>query len=196
MISMLRGQVVHTSIGSVVIDVGGVGLVVQCTPQTALSVKVDEVVRFHTTMVVREDSLTLFGFVDADEREVFEAVQTVTGVGPRTALALLGTLTPDQLRAAVQSEDLVALTKVPGIGRKGAQRLVLELKDRLGPPRGDLRAVQSTADWQESVRAGLESLGWSAREAEAAVVEVTPMAGTDPDIATLLRAALQSLDRG
>lgn len=195
MISLLRGTVVHSSSGSVVVDVGGVGLVVHCTPQAALALRPEEPVQFHTVLVVREDALTLYGFTDVDEREVFEAVQTVTGVGPRTALALLGTLAPDQLRAAVQSEDLVTLTKVPGIGRKGAQRLVLELKDRLGPPRGTGATASPTADWQASVRAGLESLGWSAREAEAAVAEVAPTAGESPDVAALLRAALRTLDR-
>ena len=195
MIASDRGSVRAVRSDRVVIDVGGVGIAVACTPQTALSVSVGDDVSLDTSLVVREDSLTLYGFPDADQRDCFEAVQLVSGVGPRIALALLATLTPDDLRRAVAREDVATLTSVPGIGRKGAQRLVLELKDRLGAPSG---AASSTAgDWQDAVRGGLESLGWSRREADAAVVAVTPLANEsdEPDVAALLRAALRTLDR-
>lgn len=194
MIAHLSGTVVQSSLGSLVISVGGVGLTVLCTPQTALSLPVGRAAVLQTTLIVREDALTLYGFADTDERDVFEAVQTVTGVGPRTALALLATLTPDQVRQAVHSENLATLVKVPGIGRKGAQRLVLELKDKLGAPSTGLAMP---ADWQDDVRGGLESLGWSAKEADQAVVAVTPLAQEQdpPDVPALLRAALQTLDR-
>ena len=139
-------------------------------------------------------------FLDTDERAVFELVQTISGVGPRLALAILSTLSPDELRVAVARNDLATLTKVPGVGQKGAGRLVLELKGRIGPPTGGSPISAgsiSPAGWQGAVGAGLMSLGWSQREAEAAVSAVTPLAAemADPDIAVLLKAALQSLDR-
>lgn len=195
MIASLRGVIQATGNGRIIVDVGGVGIAVACTPQACLSARVGEPIVLETSLVVREDSLTLFGFTDADQRDVFEAAQSVTGVGPRTALAILATLSPDELRRAVAREDLAILTTVPGIGRKGAQRVVLELKDRLGAPAGETGLA--TEDWQDAVRAGLESLGWSRREADAAVVSVAPQAeGEDPpDVAALLRAALRSLDR-
>ena len=207
MISFVRGTVAHATADQLVIDLGSVGVTVQCTPGTALSVRHGEHVELMTTMVVREDGWTLYGFTDPDERTVFEQVQTVTGIGPRIAMALLGTLSPDELRRAVASEDEAAITKVPGIGRKGAQRLILELADRLGPlptPVAGDRAASTSAvgGWQQAVAAGLMSLGWSAREADAAVAAIDPAlateataAGPAADIGGLLKAALRGLDR-
>ena len=204
MIALVRGTVLATSLDSVVVDLGAVGLTVQCTPATALGMSVGDHVELVTSLVVREDGWTLFGFVDPDERTVFEQVQTVTGIGPRIALGLLGTLSPDELRTAVARDDITALTKVPGIGRKGASRLVLELKDKLGAPVGSPVAPiasATAAGWATSVAAGLTSLGWSAKEADAAVTAVTPLAESlvdaegRPDIPALLKAALRSLDR-
>jgi Holliday junction DNA helicase RuvA len=151
-------------------------------------------------MVIRDDGWTLYGFVDADERTIFEQVQTVTGIGPRIALAVLSTLSPDEVRNAVASDDLNALTKIPGIGRKGAQRLVLELKDKLGVITGSApaRSAANPVGWLASVTAGLVSLGWSQREAESAADSIIPLAeqyGDSPDIGALLKAALRSLDR-
>lgn len=205
MISFVRGTVAAAGADQLVIDLGSVGVTVQCTPGTALSVRHGEHVELMTTMVVREDGWTLYGFADADERTVFEQVQTVTGIGPRIAMALLGTLSPDELRRAVASSDEAALTKVPGIGRKGAQRLILELADRLGPlpavVSGD-RPSSATGGWQQAVAAGLTSLGWSAREADAAVSAIDPTlaaeataAGGAADVGALLKAALRGLDR-
>lgn len=195
MIASLRGSVTHANAGRVVVDVGGVGIAVTCPPQTALGARPGDVIDLHTTLVVREDSLTVYGFADADQRDAFEAVQMVTGVGPRTAMALLATLSPDELRRAVAQEDLATLVRVPGIGRKGAQRLVLELKDRLGPSAAP--GEPAVDGWEESVRSGLESLGWSRREADAAITAVAPLAAGNEavDVAELLRAALRSLDR-
>jgi Holliday junction DNA helicase RuvA len=205
MISFVRGTVAHTAGDHVVVDLGSVGITVQCTPGTALSMRHGEHVELMTAMVVREDGWTLFGFVDPDERRVFEQVQTVTGIGPRIALALLGTLSPDELRRAVASADEAAITRVPGIGRKGAQRLILELADRLGPASalGDRSVLTSApAGWQQAVAAGLASLGWSAREADAAVASIDPQlaadataAGAAADVGVLLKAALRGLDR-
>lgn len=196
MIASLRGTVTHTTTGRLVVDVGGVGIAVTCLPHVAMTSRAGDVIDLHTTLVVREDSLTVYGFGDADQRDAFEAVQMVSGVGPRTALALLATLSPDELRRAVAKDDLATLVRVPGIGRKGAQRLVLELKDRLGPaPAGE--GEGDAEAWEESVRSGLESLGWSRREADGAVAAVAPLAAQSdpPDVAELLRSALRTLDR-
>ena len=155
-------------------------------------------------MVVREDSLTVFGFLDEDEKSVFELVQTASGVGPKLAQAVLAVLSPDDLRRAITHEDVATLTRVPGIGQKGAQRIILELKDRIGPPVGTTSvAVPHAAGepaWRVQVREGLVGLGWSAKEADKAVAAVEPQAatapGTSPDVGALLRAALQVLSRG
>lgn len=206
MISFVRGTVAHAAADQLVVDLGTVGVTVLCTPGTALSVRTGEHVELMTTMVVREDGWTLYGFTDPDERTVFEQVQTVTGIGPRIAMALLGTLSPDELRRAVATSDEAALTKVPGIGRKGAQRLILELADRLGPlpaaTSGDRPSSTVTGGWQQAVAAGLTSLGWSAREADAAVAAIDPAlaaeataAGGAADVGALLKAALRGLDR-
>lgn len=205
MIDFLRGTVTTVRLDRIVVDIGPIGLTAICTPAAALSVRVGERVELMTSLVIREDGWTIYGFLDSDERTVFEQVQTVSGVGPRLAMGLLATLSPDELRTAIASEDLVTLTKVSGVGRKGASRLVLELKDKLGPALGAVAGSPSGAGlgsgWKASVTAGLMSLGWSAKEAEQAVLAVAPMAeSTDgepasPDIAALLKAALRSLDR-
>ncbi len=197
MISSLTGTVRTVSLDSVVVVVGGVGFRVAATPTTLAGLRTGTEAELATSLVVREDSLTLFGFADADEREAFELLQTVTGIGPRLALAMLAVLTPDQLRRAIAQEDLAALMRVPGIGRKGAQRIVLEVGDRLGPPTsGEAVAgrVQSAGDGASSdVVDALVGLGWSARSAEQAVAAVVE-AGHDPaDTGGLLRAALRTL---
>ena len=134
MISHLDGTVSAIAPEGAVIEVGGVGLLVQCTPGTLAMLAPGSRARVATSLVVREDALTLFGFAADDERDVFELLQTASGVGPRLALAMLAVFTPDELRRAVAAEDITALTRVPGIGRKGAQRIVLELAGRLGSP--------------------------------------------------------------
>src|SRR5712671_8177871 len=134
MISHLRGTVAGVAPDGAVIEVGGVGMRVQCTPGTLATLRPGERARVATSLVVREDALTLFGFAADDERDVFELLQTASGVGPRLALAMLAVHSPDALRRAVTAEDVKTLTMVPGIGNKGAQRIVLELRDRLGPP--------------------------------------------------------------
>jgi Holliday junction DNA helicase RuvA len=205
MISFVRGTVQAAGVDHLVVDLGAVGVLVHCTPTSAAAVRSGDHVELLTTMVVREDAWTLYGFLEADERGVFEQVQTVSGIGPRIALALLGTLTPDELRRALASGDEAALMAVPGIGRKGAQRLILELADRLGAPAALATRVApgaGSSGWRASVTAGLTSLGWSAKEAEAAVAGIEPVLaaeadsrGSDADVAALLKAALRGLDR-
>ena len=199
-IAFVKGVVQGVNLDQVVIDIGSVGLQATCTAPTALSLKVGDRVELLTSMVIREDGWTLYAFSDADERTIFEQVQTVTGIGPRIALAVLSTMNPDEVRSAITSDDLNALTKIPGIGRKGAQRLVLELKDKIGAATGGAhtRISRVPMGWQASVVAGLLSLGWTQREAESAADAVAPMAaefGQDPDVGALLKAALRSLDR-
>lgn len=204
MIAFVRGRVAQAFPAEVVVDVGGIGLTLQCTPSTAASVQVGEQVQLPASLVVREDSLTLYGFSDDDERAVFELLQTASGVGPRLAQAMLAVHSPDGVRRAVATENLVALTKVPGIGTKGAQRIVIELKDRLGPPRShppgaaDRPGTSAGEGWQSQVHAALLGLGWSGREADAAVDEVAPLVGDGvdgADVPGLLRAALRTLAR-
>jgi Holliday junction DNA helicase RuvA len=200
MIAHLNGMVAGVGPDGAVIEVGGVGLRVQCTPGTLATLKTGEPARVATSLVVREDSLTLFGFGTDDERNVFDLLQTASGIGPRLALAMLAVHSPDALRRAVAAEDIKALTMVPGVGNKGAQRIVLELRDRLGAP-GDFvssqAAVARTAapSWRDQVQTGLMNLGWSARDAETAVAAVEAESGEVPEVSAALRAALRKLSR-
>jgi Holliday junction DNA helicase RuvA len=216
MIAHLDGTVSSVAPDGAVIDVGGVGLLVQCTPGTLAGLRTGERARVATSLVVREDALTLYGFAAEDERNTFELLQTASGVGPRLALAMLAVFSPDALRRVVATEDLAALTMVPGIGRKGAQRIVLELAGRLGSPGDGLALGSVTAgpgaaaqapSWRDQVRAGLVSLGWQAREADQAIAAVEPelgggqasgdaaAGGQNVDVAVALRAALRVLGR-
>ncbi len=202
MIDRIRGTVVAVGADHLSVDLGPIALRVLVPPQVSTSVRLGGEVHLHTAMVVREDGWTLYGFTEAEHCQVFEQVQTVSGIGPRIALALVSVLGPDDLRRAVETDDLAALTKVPGIGKKGAQRIVLELKDRLGPSIAGLAPAGSRGDesWRTSVAAGLTSLGWNSREAEAAVEQLAGRLGEmtdvdDPDVGTLLKEALRSLDR-
>lgn len=211
MIASLRGVVSTVGLDHLVIDVHGVGLRVLTTPATAASYPLGSDAHLHTSMVVREESLTLYGFADENARLLFEQVQTVSGVGPRLAQAMLSVHDPDVVRRAISSGDLVTLTKVPGIGRKGAERIVLELKDKMTAPSGGGPGVAGPAatsgpadlhpDSAQVVEA-LVGLGWSSKQAEQAVQKVTQSScaaetETQPpaDLAALLRAALRELGR-
>jgi holliday junction DNA helicase RuvA len=186
-----------------VIEVGGVGILTHCTPGTLATLRIGEEARLATTLVVREESLTLYGFATDDERAVFELLQTAGGVGPKLALAMLAVHAPNALRVAVAGADLKALTQVPGIGQKGAQRIVLELKDRLGTPEEAVNAAlngeRRTAAWREQVHSGLVGLGYSGKDADEAIAAVEPVAdaevaaGRPPQVAALLKAALRAL---
>ena len=207
MIASVRGRVLALRLDAAVVEVGGVGLLLQATPATLAGLRLGAEAELATSLVVREDALTLFGFADADERDVFEVVQTVSGIGPRLALAMLAVHTPDGLRAAVADANLTALMKVPGIGRKGAQRIVLELTDRLGPPSGTQPvspAAAAASSWREQVVEALVGLGWSAKQAADAVEAVAgdaeaangpTGASAGADVAGTLRAALRHLGR-
>jgi Holliday junction DNA helicase RuvA len=197
MIAFVRGEVAEVTLNSAVLEVGGVGLELMCTPNTLATLRTGQVATLPTSMVVREDSLTLFGFVDDDEKQVFELVQTASGVGPKLAQAMLAVLTPDAVRRAVAGDDVHTLTAVPGIGQKGAQRIILELKDRIGTPASGGATVRATTTdpWREQVQQGLVGLGWSVKDADKAIEAVADRAGESPDVAALLRAALRTLSR-
>jgi holliday junction DNA helicase RuvA len=204
-IAFVSGRVAALAPDGAVVEVGGVGLTVQCTPGTLAALRVGEPAHLPTSLVVREESLTLYGFADEDERVVFELLQTASGVGPRLAQAMLAVHDPDTLRRAVATEDLAALVQVPGIGRKGAQRIVLELKDRLGAVRGPSpsapRPAAARAGWRDQLHGALLGLGWSGREADEGVASAAPYAeeaaaaGDPPDVGALLKVALRSLSR-
>jgi Holliday junction DNA helicase RuvA len=200
-IAFVRGTVASLGLTSAVIEVGGVGLEVQCTPNTLADLRRGTEATLPTSMVVREDSLTLFGFADDDEKQMFELVQTASGVGPKLAQAMLAVHSPEAIRRAVASDDVKTLTSVPGIGQKGAQRIILELRDRIGSPgtfaEGVSPRTTSEAAWQGQVHGGLVGLGWSGKEADRAIAAVAPDAELMPvpDVARLLRLALQTLSK-
>ena len=214
MIASVQGRVAAVSPDGAVVEVGGIGLAVHCTPGTIARLQVGESARLSTSLVVREDSLTLYGFADDDERQLFELLQTANGVGPRLAQAVLAIHPPREVRRAVAMGDLKALMQVPGIGKKGAERLVLELRDRLGSttadtsldgPAGALPAgaplITPVAGWRDQLSSALIGLGWSSREADSALTALEPVAQEQVDatgaveVAILLRQALQILGR-
>ena len=212
MIASVSGRVAAVSPDGAVVEVGGVGLAVQCTPGTIARLTVGEQARLSTSLVVREDSLTLYGFADDDERQLFELLQTANGVGPRLAQAVLAIHPPREVRRAVSTGDLKALMQVPGIGRKGAERLVLELRDRLGSTTSDTQldggalpagapSITPVAPWRDQLSAALVGLGWSNREADTALLALGPVADEQlatsgrVDVGSLLRQALQLLGR-
>jgi len=210
-IASVHGRVAAVGPDGAVIEVGGVGLAVSCAPGTLARLRVGEPARLATSLVVREDSLTLYGFPDDDERALFELLQTAGGVGPKVAQAVLAVLVPREVRRAIATADYAVLTRVPGIGRKGAERIVLDLRDRIGAidegsagPGAAGGAVSAVAPWRDQVGHALAGLGFTGGEAQAAldVVAARVAEGADsadaadpPDVAVLLRQAIQLLGR-
>ncbi|WP_285724688.1 Holliday junction branch migration protein RuvA [Psychromicrobium xiongbiense] len=199
MISSVRGTVGQISLNSVVVEVGGVGLLVNATPQTLSGMRPGSEAFLNTALMVREDALTLYGFADREEREIFEVLLGVSGVGPRLGLAVLSVLEPEAIRVAVASGDGKALTKVPGIGPKVAARIVLELAGKLIPTGVSAAAAMPTPDsWKAQVTEALMSLGWSEKDAGAALdgaAEGQEELRERGDVAGILRATLQWLGR-
>jgi Holliday junction DNA helicase RuvA len=201
MIAQLTGVVAQVGPTSAVIEVGGFGVQAVCSPNTVAGLRLGQRAKLATSLVVREDSLTLYGFASADEREFFELLLTATGVGPKLAQAALAVLSPDELRRAIATENLLQLCKVPGIGRKGAQRMVIELKDKVntvGLADEPVAAAGPAPEaWRGQVSQGLQGLGWSAKDADAACDDVAHLTRDDPqvNVAVLMRAALQTLAR-
>lgn len=198
MISLINGVVRSISSDRAVVEVGGVGLAVSLTSQTTSQLNLGAPVQLFTSLVVREDSLTLFGFLDEESRSAFELVQTVSGIGPKVALAILGAHTPQSLAVAIAQEDIKAIEKVPGIGRKGAQRLILELKGKISDFGSvDHKQIHQPV-WREQLTSALISLGFTAKDSDSAITAVVSQyadSGVDAqnvDISELLKAALQS----
>jgi holliday junction DNA helicase RuvA len=194
-IASVRGRVLEIGLDHVVVDVGGVGLEVRTTPATLATLRRGDEAKLATAMVVREDSLTLFGFADPHAKDLFNLLLTVSGIGPRLALATLAVLEPDALRAALADGNITALTQVPGIGRKGAERLVIELRDKVGT----LPGLTSPADGapagvRSAVVEALLGLGFAAKQAEQTVDAVLAENGV-ADTAGVLRTALATLGR-
>lgn len=200
MITSLYGRVRNLQLDRVVIEVGGVGLSVVITPTTGLRLSVGNEAQLFTALVVREDSLTLFGFLDDESRSLFDLVQTVSGIGPKVAMSILAVMSPNDLASAVAQENVAAIERVPGIGKKGAQRLILELKGKLiSTSKAHFTHLPA---WREQLTSALCSLGFTPRDADGAVgnlvVSMQEM-GEDPattQIGELLKRALQSGSRG
>ena len=194
MIAQVTGNVVATNLDSLVVSVGGVGLAIMCSPHTISTAAIGEPIALHTSLIVREDSLTLFGFADAESKDLFELIQSVSGFGPRLAFTILSSMSANDLRSAIASEDIVRLTKTPGVGTKGASRLVLELKDRIGFANTG-QTPQANQDWQVQVQQALVGLGWSVKDAAQAVAEVSRNSKDGLSVPELLKLALQELGR-
>ncbi|RNL52014.1 Holliday junction branch migration protein RuvA [Arthrobacter oryzae] len=199
MISFLRGTVAHVGLSSAVIDLNGAGMSVNATPQTLGSLRVGGEGKLFTSLIVREDSLTLYGFGSDDEREVFDILLSVSGVGPRLALAVLAVHEPEAIRVAAHSGDGKAFTKVPGIGPKVGARIVLELAGKLvphGTATGATPAVSAEAAWKPQVVAAMTSLGWSEKDATSSIdksLADAPELAEKGNVAEILRATLRWL---
>lgn len=200
MIASLTGRVARIDLDSLVLEVGGIGYLVRTTPQSLGATRHGAELTLHTELVVREDSLTLFGFPHAEEAETFRIVQSVSGIGPRTALAVLAVLDPEELRRAVAEQDTKAITRTPGIGPKVAGRMLLELGGKLPAPstpvsgtaQSATAAVASGGPDADVVEA-LVGLGWAEKAALGAVESVRADGGEDLDAAALLRRSLRGL---
>lgn len=199
MISILRGTVASVGLDHIDLVVGGIGFRVHVTPAFAQSAKRDREMTVFTSMIVREDSMTLYGFDSVDGRDVFTKLLSVSGIGPKIALAALAVLHPDDLRRAVRNQDLAALQRIPGVGKKSAQRMALEIGDKLGAPaalpgaQAGLAPAPTDDAIADEVRGALVGLGWS--EAQAAKA-IEMLAGSGLGASDMLRAALVTLGGG
>jgi Holliday junction DNA helicase RuvA len=198
MISLLNGVVRSIQTDKAVIEVGGVGLSVSITHHTSGQLNLGAPAQLFTSLVVREDSLTLFGFLDEESRSTFELVQTVSGIGPKVALAIMGAHSPQSLALAITQEDIKGIEKVPGIGRKGAQRLILELKGKISDFGTSDQERTHQPVWREQLTSALVSLGFTAKDSDAAINKVLAQyseEGVDPsssDLSDLLKRTLQT----
>lgn len=197
MISHLRGIVAHRDAGSVVVDVHGVGYLVHVSPADHIPARGEEVV-LHTSLQVREDAMTLYGATDRATMALFELLLGASGVGPKLAMAYVSTHRPPVLRSAIAGADLATLTQVPGVGRKGAERLVLELKDKVGGLGADLAPVDGSgagpaAGALDEVRDGLLALGYATAEVQPVLAQLVDV---QDDVPGLLRRALRTLGSG
>ena len=194
MISTLSGTIRSLLQDKLVIEVGGVGLSVLINPPTSVGLTLGAQTTLYTSLVVREDSLTLFGFLSEEVRNLFELVQTVSGVGPKVALSIMGALTPEDLARAISQEDTSAIERVPGIGKKGAQRMILELKGKLSNLSSGATYKAHQPPWREQLLSALVSLGFSPKESDSAIsYVVNDLHGNDQDPATMALSELLKL---
>lgn len=197
MIASLTGTVATAGADSAVISVAGIGYLVKATPNTLADLRVGTECSLHTSLIVREESLTLYGFATAAERDLFELLQTASGVGPRLAQAALAVHSPAAVRRAIATGDTASLTRIPGVGKKGADRLVLELKDKIGAAAGPIDEVADDTGrppgWRDQVSQGLQALGWSAKDAASAITKIDVEGTAQTDVATLLKQAIRVL---
>lgn len=203
MISSLTGQVQAVGLNTAVINVNGFGMLIQAAPRTLADLRVGAEATVFTSMVVREDSMTLYGFASVDEREVFDVLTSVSGIGPRTGLAILAVHSPEEVRIAANNKDTAAFTKVSGIGPKGASRIVLELNGKLvptGTPVGSPGAAAASANaWEPQVIEALTGLGWTEKDAQSTItklVKASPDVAQSGNVSEILRAALRSMSAG
>lgn len=198
MISLLTGTIRSLTSDGAVVEVGGVGLSLVVTPSMSAQITLGSQQQFFTSLVVREDSLTLYGFLSDEARSLFELVQTVSGIGPKVAMSIVGAMSPEDLARAISQEEISVIEKVPGIGRKGAQRLILELKGKLSDLSNNKTYRAHHPAWREKLVSGLTSLGFSPKEADGAITEVVAnlsAEGVDAstvDLSELLKMALAS----
>ena len=189
MIAFVKGTLTEISALGAVVDVGGVGMNLITSANALKGKRVGDQVQVPTVMVVREDHMSLYGFADANEKEMFLLLQTVSGIGPRMALNAISVMGEQKLNNAIANSDIGSLTSVPGIGKKGAQRLVLELSDKIATPRN-----MSNASWRESLITALVGLGWNRKDAAMAAEQVeTPE--NEADLSDSLRSALKILSK-
>ena len=198
MIATLTGEIKAIFLDRVIVEVGGVGLLVNLAPNAASQLNLGTNVTFHTSLVVREESLTLYGFLSSESKQLFEQVQTVSGIGPKVALAIIGALSPQDLASAIATENIAAIERVPGIGRKGAQRLILELKGKLSDLSDGIQNVSHQPIWREQLTSALISLGFAPKDSDRAITAVVAelqnngVEAADLDLSELLKLALQS----
>jgi len=196
MISLVNGVVRSIALDKVIVEVGGVGLSLAITQKTSAQLNIGVPVHLFTTLVVREDALTLYGFLEDGDRVLFELVQTVSGIGPKVALSIVSALSPSQLAIAISQEDISAIEKVPGIGRKGAQRLILELKGKLTDFGTTSKSDRHQPVWREQLTSALVSLGFNAKDSDAAISQVVARLSEDGidaqnlELSDLLKRAL------
>lgn len=199
MIAGLTGTVTSIGPDSAVVTVAGIGYLVKATPATLANLRLGAEASLHTTLIVREESLTLYGFGSSAERDLFELLQTAGGVGPRLAQAALAVHNPDVVRKAIATGDGATLTRIPGVGKKGAERLILELKDKVGHVAA---SGAETSDgparppaWRDQVSQGLQALGWSAKDAASAITRLDTEGVDESDVPSLLKQAIRLLGR-
>ena len=203
MISSLTGEIQEVAVDSAVIAVGGVGYVFAASPNTVSALRIGQETTVQTLLLIRDDNPVLYGFGTADEREIFEIMMTVSGIGPRIALAVLSIFDPDQVRRHISEQDDKAFTQVPGIGPKSARRIILELSGKLVPrEESDGPGTQSVTGqpaWQEQVQQALVGLGWKEKDAAkgiALAIKADPGLATSANVSDALRASLQNLGDG